>query len=232
VTTTASDAQIRFLVSLLKEREAFEPEADLAQVFQALQAALSSKAASKAIDIAKALPRPQVAPVAAAAASYRTNRYAGTCARCGGHVGAEEGRLEGPPWKTYHLDGKCAEVVVTVDPTLSPSASLHELVDGYYAIPSATGNNDLDFFYVSTNKGFYNSGDKGKRSIKRFLGGSQKLPLNKNLWAGIVERITAAGPFEAQQLAGRTIGICSRCGRDLTDEESRAFGMGPTCRGK
>jgi hypothetical protein len=31
---------------------------------------------------------------------------------------------------------------------------------------------------------------------------------------------------------GQEIGKCGACGRTLTDEESRAYGIGPVCRGK
>lgn len=36
----------------------------------------------------------------------------------------------------------------------------------------------------------------------------------------------------AEQLYGRELGKCSRCGRTLTDETSRAYGIGPDCRNK
>jgi hypothetical protein len=36
----------------------------------------------------------------------------------------------------------------------------------------------------------------------------------------------------AEQLYGRELGHCSRCGRTLTDETSRAYGIGPDCRAK
>lgn len=36
----------------------------------------------------------------------------------------------------------------------------------------------------------------------------------------------------AMALYGKEIGQCGRCGRTLTDEVSRAFGLGPECRGK
>lgn len=36
----------------------------------------------------------------------------------------------------------------------------------------------------------------------------------------------------AMQLFGQKIGKCGACGRTLTDEESRAFGIGPVCRGR
>ena len=31
----------------------------------------------------------------------RSNRYAGNCAKCGAYVAADEGTLQGPPWKTF-----------------------------------------------------------------------------------------------------------------------------------
>ena len=42
----------------------------------------------------------------------------------------------------------------------------------------------------------------------------------------------ATNPLEAEQRYGRELGKCSRCGRTLTDETSRAYGIGPDCRNK
>lgn len=42
----------------------------------------------------------------------------------------------------------------------------------------------------------------------------------------------AANPAEAEQRYGRELGKCSRCGRTLTDETSRSYGIGPECRKK
>jgi hypothetical protein len=42
----------------------------------------------------------------------------------------------------------------------------------------------------------------------------------------------AENPLEAEQRYGRELGHCSRCGRTLTDETSRAYGIGPDCRSK
>ena len=36
----------------------------------------------------------------------------------------------------------------------------------------------------------------------------------------------------AERLYGQELGRCSRCGRTLTDETSRAYGIGPDCRNK
>lgn len=42
----------------------------------------------------------------------------------------------------------------------------------------------------------------------------------------------ARNPKAAMLLYGQEIGSCGHCGRTLTDEESRAFGVGPICRAK
>jgi hypothetical protein len=42
----------------------------------------------------------------------------------------------------------------------------------------------------------------------------------------------AKDTLAAEQLYGRELGKCSRCGRTLTDETSRAYGIGPDCRSK
>jgi hypothetical protein len=49
--------------------------------------------------------------------------------------------------------------------------------------------------------------------------------------AAILKAI-AESPLEAEQRYGQELGCCSRCGRTLTDETSRAYGIGPDCRSK
>lgn len=39
-------------------------------------------------------------------------------------------------------------------------------------------------------------------------------------------------PLEALKRYGKELGHCGHCRKQLTDEESRAFGIGPVCRGK
>lgn len=53
-------------------------------------------------------------------------------------------------------------------------------------------------------------------------------PVAKALLAKIAE----AGLDAAMIRYGRELGVCGRCGRELTDEESRAAGIGPVCRAK
>lgn len=42
----------------------------------------------------------------------------------------------------------------------------------------------------------------------------------------------ADNPQEAMERYGRELGVCGACGRTLTDEESRARGIGPVCSRK
>lgn len=46
----------------------------------------------------------------------------------------------------------------------------------------------------------------------------------------VLNAILAVGPIKAAQCYGIELGHCGRCGRTLTDETSRAFGIGPDCR--
>jgi Family of unknown function (DUF6011) len=45
-------------------------------------------------------------------------------------------------------------------------------------------------------------------------------------------RWIAANQRDAAALYGRLLGVCGMCGRELTDEESRARGLGPVCASK
>lgn len=50
--------------------------------------------------------------------------------------------------------------------------------------------------------------------------------------ARILNRILEDGPQAAMLRYGREIGSCGHCGRTLTDEDSRARGIGPICAGR
>lgn len=48
----------------------------------------------------------------------------------------------------------------------------------------------------------------------------------------VLAAIVEAGELNAARRYGIELGKCSRCGRTLTDETSRAYGIGPDCRAK
>jgi hypothetical protein len=53
--------------------------------------------------------------------------------------------------------------------------------------------------------------------------------ISKGEQARALEAIREAGFAEASKLYGRELGVCGVCGRTLTNEESRAAGIGPKC---
>lgn len=128
-----------------------------------------------------------------------------------------------------------AEVAARPKPTkpttasASASASFRTIVAGYYAVPSLTGNNDLDFFRVDVpEEGRW----AGYRFVKRIIGGrSGAFHIAKATQVKALEAI-AAEPEKAALRFGQELGRCYRCGRTLTDETSRALGIGPDCRSR
>ena len=100
---------------------------------------------------------------------------------------------------------------------------------GYYAIPSATGSNDLDFFTVDRpTEGKW----AGRTFVNRVVGGNPDAPVYSAQARTVLERIIAYGVRKAMALYGQQIGKCGRCGRHLTDEDSRTVGLGPDCASK
>lgn len=124
--------------------------------------------------------------------------------------------------------------------------------DGRYAVTSATGNNDLDFFLVYTSD---EEGDWfGMRKVERIIGGNPNVPVNGQGRRAALEAIVAAtyvreatevtledgttGVIPARDLTGPEAAAvcyadeftrCGRCNRSLTDLSSRIAGIGPVC---
>lgn len=113
-----------------------------------------------------------------------------------------------------------------------PAAQRRELPDvpaGHYAVESATGSNDLDFYRVDRP----GSGQwAGRTFIKRVIGGRPSVRVTGLQARRALEAIEAASPAAAGQLYGQELGRCCRCNRHLTDQLSRELGIGPECRSK
>jgi hypothetical protein len=109
----------------------------------------------------------------------------------------------------------------------STQAPAPKVPAGYYAVDSATGNNDTDFYKVDTpTEGRW----AGRTFVKRVIGGKGDTPVRGAEGLAALARIEAAGVKAAAERYGREIGRCGKCNRTLTDEESRAAGFGPVCR--
>jgi hypothetical protein len=106
-------------------------------------------------------------------------------------------------------------------------SSAPDIPAGHYAVKSLTGNNDLDFYRVDRpQEGRW----AGRTFVKRIIGGNPDEQVRGKIARQALEAIQNAGPEEAMALYGREIGQCGKCNRHLTDEKSRALGIGPVCR--
>lgn len=107
-------------------------------------------------------------------------------------------------------------------------ALLRDVPDGFYALESRTGTNDLDFIVVVTRRG-------SKRYVNRYLGGQGQVHLRSSEQRAFAQRLSELDTTQLhvlRTLFGIELGRCCRCGRELTDETSRALGIGPECRSK
>jgi hypothetical protein len=107
----------------------------------------------------------------------------------------------------------------------------------YFAVTNDGGT--TSFFRVD-HVAEENNSWNGWLFVKHIVGGSMSLdgervgkqrPKEKydGKWAHLLERIVE-DPKTAMVRFGQEIGRCGVCGKVLTDETSRAFGIGPICR--
>jgi hypothetical protein len=121
-------------------------------------------------------------------------------------------------------------------------AAKFDVPAGYYATPSITGNNDLDFWKVDRpTEGKW----AGYTFVRRVIGGhsDQNLPrdskkrvktdnrrLARVTQVAALEAIVKFGIEKSHELFGTELKFCRECGIHLTDELSRELGIGPVCR--
>lgn len=191
----------------------------------------------------------------------RTNKYAANCVRCGARIAAEAGLLTrdaNGKWAADHI-GDCPPPPAPAAAPTAPATGAPrggawtEVPDGRYAVPSATGNNDLDFFLVST-AGEDEGEWAGMRRVERIIGGDRDAPVKGLARRAALEAIRDAsyvtgavevtmpdgvtGTIPARDLTGPDAAAiryadeftrCGKCNRSLTDLTSRINGIGPVC---
>lgn len=166
------------------------------------------------------------------------NKFGKDCWLCGNRVDAGSGlayTFGDKGWTTIHADGGC--------PQPKEGSRLHVLASSwisqncpsrgyaYFALPSHTGNNDLDFYSLTPNL-------EGVMVLRRILGGQQfdSCPVTSLTEAkrviGKLQSMTTEEIDDAQKAFADNLGRCFRCGRTLTDEVSRARGIGSDCAKK
>jgi hypothetical protein len=135
--------------------------------------------------------------------------------------------------KGYLFDGKRLPAgVVKSDKHASEAMrsfrhdQLPDVPAGHYAVNSLTGNNDLDFFRVDRpEEGQW----AGRTFVKRIVGGHPARPVRGTTMRQALDAIGAAGFDAARTLFGTELGRCWKCNKTLTDDLSRAVGIGPEC---
>jgi hypothetical protein len=67
--------------------------------------------------------------------------------------------------------------------------------------------------------------------LNQFIGGSGavRVKMSRPAQLAVIKKIHAAGAYDAMIRFGHEIGDCGRCGTELTDDASRAAGIGPKC---
>lgn len=101
-------------------------------------------------------------------------------------------------------------------PHRQQAAPEHGIREGRYAFEDAEGTTH---FYRVT-----------RRGLIRVIAGPAEHPYRGKLNAAL--EAIKADPKTAAALYGQRIGACGRCGLTLTDEASRALGLGPKCANK
>jgi len=110
-------------------------------------------------------------------------------------------------------------------------AVIADIIAGFYATPSRTGANDLDFWKVTEGR------KPGIRFVKRVIGGGDErnprlVDISRTEQFTALRAILREGIERAADQYADNQQRCKKCGAHLTDEASRAARMGPTCRGE
>lgn len=98
-----------------------------------------------------------------------------------------------------------------------------------FAVATEAGSdNDLAFWWIVPGKHDH----AGKFWLRQVIGGqgAVRVRLSVEAMISIAEKIIAADPKTALLRYGQELGQCGHCNRDLTNQESRSFGIGPHCR--
>jgi hypothetical protein len=115
------------------------------------------------------------------------------------------------------------EAAPVARPAYTPRDRFADVPDGYYAV--MTNDDVLAFYRVST----WKSGD---RRVQVQASDALHLVRGHKSTDAILAKVRLATPIAAGKRYATELGNCYRCGRTLTDDESRARGIGPVCVNK
>lgn len=102
---------------------------------------------------------------------------------------------------------------------------------GRYAITGKDGES-VRFFRVDVPGGKWGNHRFLKEMHSAGQAGFNAYPVRDKDFARKVLTYLSRSPEEHLRAFGRKLGVCGRCGLALTDDESRAAGIGPVCVNK
>ena len=167
---------------------------------------------------------------AAPAPTFRANRYAGPCARCGATVEPEAGRIlpkDGGQngYDVLHLAGQCSSV--PVKRVAGPTAR------DFSAVGWRILRDDQRERPERLRLGTLKEGRKpGYRFVKRYLGGQGPIRITGAEALRALHTILEEGVDKCGDRFADEHQRCRDCGLPLTDEISRQERRGPVCRSK
>jgi hypothetical protein len=103
--------------------------------------------------------------------------------------------------------------------------------DGYYALRDLEGyKNEINFFRINTGK----KGGRweGFQFVTHIVAGEHNHAIKGDARGKVFVAIINQDAKKARELYGQEIGRCGVCNRMLTDDTSRALGIGPVCAGR
>lgn len=120
-------------------------------------------------------------------------------------------------------------VQVPREVTVEVGVPTAQVPDGRYAVHNDDQSvNDIAFYEVeNVTEGKW----AGWTFVRQIVGPSER-KLSQKQGRAILAKVTALGLRESLQLFGQNTEKCGVCNRNLTNKESREYGIGPDCRAK
>ncbi|UJE15695.1 hypothetical protein SEA_LIGMA_40 [Gordonia phage Ligma] len=127
------------------------------------------------------------------------------------------------------IDWLLDQPVKATDRPAAPSEGALLVPAGRYAVATEDGaTNALAFYKVDRPT----EGRWAGRVFVKLMQSDDERSLNWATTKAVLAKIAEVGAEAASAAYGREIGDCGVCGRTLTNDESRAVGIGPKCREK
>lgn len=240
VVKMASDAQVRYIASLMRNKDLSGLGNRAAEVVEKARphieaGKINKKHASRVLDVLVPLDdKPKPAAMAGDPnANRRPNRFGGKCVNCGVYVQAEAGWLTktaAGKWASEHKSGECpapdsvAVVAARKVWTVEDSGIYRDPATGtiWKVYCAVHGSRNMCAKVLETRVNFEKS-DHPVFMIGEFQ------------YRGLAERFVKPEwlmSIEDAKALGRIYGFCCVCGATLTDEESISEGIGPVCGGR